>query len=85
MTCNRNKQRPPSIFHTEAAAWIKAQVLWVMLIAWSPIAQAGNLEHPSPGTSLVRFGQLDKGVFKGSKPHPMPISRIFNPNTSKLF
>jgi hypothetical protein len=25
-------------------------------------------EHPAPGTSIVRFAQLDKGVYKGSTP-----------------
>ena len=25
-------------------------------------------EHPAPGTSIVRFAQLDEGVYKGSKP-----------------
>jgi len=25
-------------------------------------------EHPAPGTTLVRFEQLDEGVYKGSKP-----------------
>src|ERR1700747_1838866 len=24
--------------------------------------------HPAPGTSIVRFEQLDEGVYKGSKP-----------------
>jgi hypothetical protein len=24
--------------------------------------------HPAPGTSIVRFGEIDKGVYKGSKP-----------------
>ncbi len=26
------------------------------------------LEHPAPGTTLVRFAELDPGVYKGSKP-----------------
>ena len=31
--------------------------------------QAGTIqEHPAPGTSLVRFEQVDSGVYKGSKP-----------------
>jgi protein-tyrosine phosphatase len=28
----------------------------------------GIREHPAPGTSLVRFGEVDAGVYKGSKP-----------------
>jgi hypothetical protein len=39
-----------------------------MLIPGS-LAFAGAIgEHPAPGTSIVRFAQLDSGVYKGSKP-----------------
>lgn len=27
------------------------------------------LRHPAPGTSIVRFGRVDAGVYRGSKPH----------------
>jgi Tyrosine phosphatase family len=48
--------------------------LLILLAAPMIIAQAesysGNLQHthPAPGTSIVRFGEVDKGVYKGSKP-----------------
>jgi len=27
-----------------------------------------TLRHPAPGTSIIRFGQIDAGVYRGSKP-----------------
>jgi Tyrosine phosphatase family len=26
-------------------------------------------DHPAPGTSIIRFGEVDAGVYRGSKPH----------------
>lgn len=39
-----------------------------MLACTFRLAAGGVLEHPSPSTTLVRFDQLDSGVYKGSKP-----------------
>ena len=48
---------------------MKSRIVCVAILACCCLLQAGNiLEHPSPGTSLVRFEQLDSGVYKGSKP-----------------
>jgi Tyrosine phosphatase family len=39
-------------------------LLPLLLLAGNP----PDAKHPAPGTSLVRFAQLDDGVYKGSKP-----------------
>jgi protein tyrosine/serine phosphatase len=31
-------------------------------------AKAANHKHPAPGASIIRFGEIDEGVYKGSKP-----------------
>jgi hypothetical protein len=40
------------------------------VIAAQSESHSGNLQHthPAPGTSIVRFGKIDEGVYKGSKP-----------------
>ena len=43
-------------------------LLLTCLIAFQGGLGAGAVHHPAPGTSLVRFGQLDAGIYKGSKP-----------------
>ncbi len=48
---------------------MKSRMVCPAILAWTSHSQAGAvLEHPSPGTSLIRFEQLDSGVYKGSKP-----------------
>jgi hypothetical protein len=37
-------------------------------IAQNVPANDPNHTHPAPGTSLVRFSEIDEGVYKGSKP-----------------
>src|ERR1041384_1955380 len=38
--------------------------------AWTPAADKNpdDPSHPASGTSIVRFAQVDDGVYKGSKP-----------------
>src|SRR5205807_4633753 len=48
-------------------------VCWVLLLSVLAEAQQHSVgvnatTHPAPGTTIVRFGQIDDGVFKGSKP-----------------
>src|ERR1700681_4710310 len=31
-------------------------------------AKAAKHNHPAPGTSMIRFGEIDEGVYKGSRP-----------------
>jgi hypothetical protein len=39
------------------------------VILMNTVALAGTkLEHPAPGTSIVRFTEIDANVYKGSKP-----------------
>jgi hypothetical protein len=33
-----------------------------------PVANDSKHSHPAPGTSIVRFAEVDQGVYKGSKP-----------------
>ena len=48
---------------------MKSRTVCAAILACSCLMQAGViLEHPAPGTSLVRFERLDSGVYKGSKP-----------------
>lgn len=47
------------------------KILLIGLLAFltTNVSLAGKpLEHPAPGTTLVRFAELDPGVYKGSKP-----------------
>jgi protein tyrosine/serine phosphatase len=37
-------------------------------VAQSVPASDPTPTHPAPGTSMVRFGEIDQGVYKGSKP-----------------
>jgi len=47
--------------------------LYLSLVPSNLRAQAGTgneqVSHPAPGTSIVRFGEIDRGVYKGSKPN----------------
>jgi len=48
---------------------MKTRIVCAAILACRCLLEAGTVrEHPSPGTSLVRFEQLDSGVYKGSKP-----------------
>lgn len=45
------------------------RALGLLVILLGNAAFAGTkLEHPAPGTSIVRFTELDANVYKGSKP-----------------
>jgi len=51
-----------------------APLISLLVIASYALAQDNSVAtdpkhaHPAPGTSIVRFAQLDEGVYKGSKP-----------------
>ena len=50
-----------------------ASVFFLCLVMGCAVAQdvpASDAKHahPAPGTSMVRFGEIDEGVYKGSKP-----------------
>ena len=38
------------------------------LVSAQRTAVNGQVSHPAPGTSIVRFAEIDEGVYKGSKP-----------------
>jgi Tyrosine phosphatase family len=46
----------------------------LLAVAGSVVAQADPVRvdvqhtHPAPGTSIIRFAEIDQGVYKGSKP-----------------
>jgi hypothetical protein len=54
-------------------AWF-APLFSLFLMAGSAVAQNDALasdpkrSHPAPGTSIVRFAEIDQGVYRGSKP-----------------
>ena len=50
------------------ALLLSSGVAWVL--SAPGVARPGNpvLAHPAPGTTLIRFGQVDTGVYRGSKP-----------------
>jgi hypothetical protein len=63
------------MWHTGVATrWILLQALLLVgavasrSIAQTPQPIADGHHHPAPGTSIVRFAQIDDDVYKGSRP-----------------
>ena len=54
-------------------AWV-APLFSLLLVTGYTVAQSDTVaseakrSHPAPGTSIVRFAEVDQGVYKGSKP-----------------
>ncbi len=40
-----------------------------LAIADKNVSRLGPADHPTPGTTIVRFGEVAPGVYRGSKPH----------------
>lgn len=40
-----------------------------LAIAEKKVNRLGPVDHPAPGTTIVRFGEVAPGVYRGSKPH----------------
>jgi len=40
-----------------------------LAIAEKNVRRPGPADHPAPGTTIVRFGEVAPGVYRGSKPH----------------
>ena len=38
-------------------------------LAQHKVSRHGPIDHPAPGTTIIRFGQVDANVYRGSKPH----------------
>ncbi len=59
--------------HNSTRAWF-APLFSLCLITCYAAAQNeasakdAKHNHPAPGTSIIRFGEIDEGVYKGSKP-----------------
>ena len=59
--------------HSRTRAWF-VPLFSICLVTSYAVAQndasskAAKHTHPAPGTSMIRFGKIDEGVYKGSKP-----------------
>jgi hypothetical protein len=54
-------------------AWVSPLFFLFLMAGYTvaqndPVAGDSKRSHPAPGTSIVRFAEVDQGVYKGSKP-----------------
>src|SRR5690349_11700830 len=40
-----------------------------LAIAGQDLSRLGPADHPPPGTTIVRFGEVAPGIYRGSNPH----------------